>query len=149
MKILDILKRLIREYIHPGASVIYETNLKGKDFIFYDSPHLYEIRKDFGTVRLKDMSMLIDICKSTVFKLYTQYYRMNTHYREIDEYDPKKIRFGVVKKFENKDVMVIMQIEKFDRKEGFIIVVITIFDEEGITPRSLERNYNPRFFLEV
>jgi hypothetical protein len=45
--------------------------------------------------------------------------------------------------------MVIMQIEKFDRKEGFIIVVITIFDEEGITPRSLERNYNTRFFLEV
>jgi hypothetical protein len=74
---------------------------------------------------------------------------MNKHYREIDEYDPKKIRFGVVKKFENKDVMVIMQIEKFDRKEGFIIVVITIFDEEGITPRSLERNYNTRFFLEV
>jgi hypothetical protein len=71
MKILDILKRLIKEYIHPGASVIYETKLKGKDFIFYDSPHLYEIRKDFGTVRLKDMSLLIDICKSTVFKLYT------------------------------------------------------------------------------
>jgi hypothetical protein len=28
-------------------------------------------------------------------------------------------------------------------------VLITIFDEEGVTPRTLERNFNPRFFLEV
>lgn len=149
MKLFNVLKNIIKEYIHPRAIILYETVFNEKKFIFYDSPHLYDIRKETRKVRLTDTELLVNMCKNIVSPMYSKYYLSGKKFREIELDDPRKIRFGVLKKMKDREAVAIIQMEEFSEREGFTFVVITFFDEKGLTLRGLENKFKVRFILEI
>lgn len=149
MKLFSVLKKLLLEYIHPNAEVIYSTTMNEIGFEFYDSPHIYEKRKQTGTVRLKDMGTLIQMIKMSVPKIYHKYYLSGKKFKEIESDDPKKIRFALRRTVGSKQPTAIIQIEEFLEDKGFVFVVITYFDEEGENLNALFNKMRTRFILDV
>ena len=137
MRLLETIRRVLLEYIEDNSEILYETKVKNKDFVYYDSSHLYYERPSTGNIRFtkKDRETLETILQQTSYELYTRYWRMNKHLPDIDMEDPKKIRFVVRKTINGEEVAVLLQIEELDRKKGMTCVIITYFDEKGLKLR--------------
>ncbi len=149
MKLFTTLKKILLEFVHPDADVIYSTTMNEKSFIFYDNPHLYERRTKYNRVRLTDKELLLDMIKLSVPKLYHKYYDSGKKFREIESDDPRKSRFAIRRKLGKREPVAIIQIDEYIKDKGFIFVVITFFDETGENLNDMTNKLRTRFILDI
>lgn len=137
MRLLETIRRVLIEYIEENASKLFETTIKNKKFIYYDSSHLYHIRPATGNVRYtkKDEVNLRNILQQTSSFFYNRYWRMYTQLPDVDIEDPYKKRYHVKKIINGEEISVLLQLEELDRTKGATFVIITYFDEKGLKMR--------------